>query len=252
MTDAATPEKRPPGFELNTDERDLIRSLIVADPQLVLGDDQVMRALIGETKDSVRNVVDLRDRLVERLESRLSKLVQANRSMIAAAYENVAGTQQMHRAILALIGTEALAEFLKVLTQDVPRLLGIEEIRLCLEADVDETRPADGLGDGLEGRVLALPEGTVEAYLLLDGSAAPGGIVLREAGVEAELIFGDMARVRSEAMMRLDVMGAEGLLVCGAGDPDRFGPDQGTDLLGFFGTAVERLLAQRLQAEKIA
>ena len=235
-----------PGFELNTDERDLIRSLIIADPQLVLADDQVIRSLIGEQEGQGRQVVDLRDRLVERLETRLGRLVQANRSMIAAAYENVAGTQQVHRALLALIEAESLAAFLRRLTQDAPRILDIAEARLCLEADVDEAEPADGLGEGLHGRVLALPEGTVEGYMALGGDRAGPEIVLREAGPEAELIFGEMARIRSEALMRLDVLGAAGMLAFGAAEDERFAPDQGTDLLAFFGAAVQRLLAQRL------
>ncbi|GMG82475.1 DUF484 family protein [Paralimibaculum aggregatum] len=238
----------PNSFELNTDERDLIRSLIVADPELVLADDQVMRALIGETAAPDRQVVDLRDRLVERLESRLKRLVQANRSVIAAAYENVAGTRSLHRAVLALIAETELTGFLRCLTVEVPRLIGVEEARLCLEAEIDEARPADGLGEGLEGRVLALPEGMVEAYLMLDGGPVPEGVVLREASSEAELIFGHLTSVRSEAMMRLELDGAAGLLLFGAADPDRFGPDQGVDLLIFFGGVVERLLLQRLAA----
>jgi len=237
-----------PGFELNTDERDLIRSLIVADPALVLEDDQVMRALIGERGANGRQIVDLRDRLVERLEQRLGRLVSANRSMIAAAYENVAGTQQLHRAVIALIEAGSLSAFLRCLTQEVPRLIGVEDARLCLEAEVAETCPADGLGPGLEGRVLALPEGAVDDYLTLETGAAPERIVLREASVEAEILFGSATNVRSEAMVRLDIAGAVGLMVFGAEDVERFGPDQGTDLLGFFGDAVERLLTQRLQA----
>ncbi len=235
------------GIALNTDERDLIRSLIVADPELVLGDDQVMRALIAEDGNGqARQVVDLRDRLVERLEGRLKRLVQANRSVIAAAYENVSGTRQLHRAVLALHDAPDLGAFLRCLTTEVPVLLGVEEARVCLEADVDEARPADGLGPGLEGRVLALPEGTVEAYLMLDGEPAADGVVLREASGEAELIFGAMTSVRSEAMMRLDLEGAAGLVVFGASDPDRFGPDQGVDLLVFFGAIVGRLLLGHL------
>jgi hypothetical protein len=235
-------------FELNTDERDLIRSLIMADPQLVLDDDQVVRTLVGETRPGERQVVDIRDRLVSRLEDRLQRLVTTNRSVIAAAYENVAGTQQLHRAVLALIAAEPLDAFLRVLTHEVPTILGVEQARLCLEADVDETRPAEGLGENLGGRVLAMPIGTVEDYLLLDGTADPEGVSLREAGTEAELVFGPISSVRSEAMVQLDIAGGTGLLVFGAADPERFGPDQGTDLLAFLGGVVGRLLAQRLAA----
>jgi uncharacterized protein YigA (DUF484 family) len=36
------------------------------------------------------------------------------------------------------------------------------------------------------------------------------------------------------------------LLAFGAADPDRFAPDQGTDLLTFFGAAIGRLLTLHL------
>ncbi|HUF57433.1 MAG TPA: DUF484 family protein [Thermohalobaculum sp.] len=238
-------------FEIDAEERDLIRSLILAEPELVLGDDQVMRRLIGASDTGAadgRRIVDLRDRLVERLETRLTRLVHTNRSVIAAAYETVAGTGQLHRAVLDLIGAPDLGACLRVLTLETPLLVGVEEARLCLEAHVDQVRPADELGPGLEGRVLAVPEGTAEAYLALAGEVSPGGVVLRPAGEEAELLFGYPNRIRSEACLRLDMGGSAGLMVFGAADPDRFGSDQGTDLLAFFAGVVERVLLRHLQA----
>jgi hypothetical protein len=237
-----------PAIALDTEERELIRSLILADPELVLSDDMVMRALLGATAQGARNIVDLRDKLVERLERRLHKLVHANRSVIAAAYENVAGTQQVHRAILALIDAPDPGEFLRRLTRDVPAMVGVEEARLCIEAEVEDIRPADSLGEGLGGRVLLVPETTVGEYLMLEGDTSAGPVVLRPCGVEAEIIFGTMTRSRSEALLRLDLAGGTGLLAFGAQDPDRFGPDQGVDLLTFFGSVVERLVSRHLGA----
>ncbi|MEM0942788.1 MAG: DUF484 family protein, partial [Pseudomonadota bacterium] len=118
---------------LAEDEQALIRSLILADPRLVLDDDKVMRALIGADPGQ-RNVVDLRDRLVARMEERLKALLHTNRSVIAAAYENVATTNQVHRAVLALAEAPSLNAFLDRLTREVPTMLGVEEARLCLEA----------------------------------------------------------------------------------------------------------------------
>ena len=232
---------------LDTEERELIRSLILADPELVLSDDMVMRALLGATAQGARNIVDLRDKLVERLEERLDKLVHTNRSVIAAAYENVAGTQQMHRAVLALIDAPDLGEFLRRLTREVPAMVGVEDARLCLEVEVDDIRPADSLAEGLASRVLLVPEATVGEYLRLEGDAPPGKVTLRPCGVEAEILFGSLTRTRSEALLRLELGGGgTGLLAFGAADPDRFGPDQGVDLLTFFANVIERLLTRHL------
>ena len=236
-----------PTIALDTEERELIRALILADPELVLSDDMVMRALLGSTAQGARNIVDLRDKLVERMEQRLDKLVHTNRSVIAAAYENVAGTQQAHRAILALIDAKDLGEFLRRLTRDVPAMVGVEQARLCLEAEVDDISVA-ALAEGLGDRVLLLPQTHVGEYLMLEGDTSAGPVVLRRCGAEAELIFGALTRVRSEALLRLDLDGSAGLLAFGAADPDRFSPDQGIDLLTFLGGIVERLLTRHLGA----
>lgn len=223
-----------------------IRRMILADPELVLADGEVMRALIGAEAQGGRQVVDLRARLVERLEDRLEKLRRTHRTVIAAAYENVSGTAQVHRAVLALLEVTRLTEFLAILTRDVPGMLGVEECRFCLEAEVDGAGPAQGLSDGLGGRVLALPLGTVEAYLMIDGEQAPGPVVLRTAPPESEMLFGPAARTRSEALIRLDFAGLPGLVAFGARDPERFQPHHGTDLLTFFGGVVERVIGHWL------
>ena len=231
-------------LKLSDSDRDLIRSLIVAEPALVLDDDDVMRRLVGDSQTD-RKVVDLRDRLVERLEVRLEKLAMTHRTVIAAAYENVSGTQQLHRAVLALIEPPDLSSFLQRLTQDVPGMLTVDDARLCLEADVSSTTVAEGFGDGLQGRVLALPEGTVRDYLALDGEPN-GPVVLRAAGAEAELVFGEANPVQSEACLAMDVGGSSGMLVFGSADPKRFDSSHGTDLLVFFAGVVERLLLKHL------
>lgn len=232
-------------LKLDGEERELVRSLIIADPDLILGDDDVMRRLVGEETGS-RKVVDLRDRLVERMEQRLEKMMTQHRSVIAAAYENVAGTNQLHKAVLWLIEPPDLSSFLRRLTHDVPEFLGLEEARLCLETEVTETGPAPGFGEDLHGRVVAVPQGMVAQYLSFSGEAAIQPVVLRPAGEEAELIFGEANPVQSEALLQLDIAGAPGMLALGSADPRKFDPTHGTDLLTFFGQVIERLLIQRL------
>ncbi|MEM7745669.1 MAG: DUF484 family protein [Pseudomonadota bacterium] len=231
-------------LKLSDADRDLIRSLIVADPQLVLDDDGVMQRLVGETRTG-RQVVDLRDRLVERLETRLERLATQHRSVIAAAYENVAGTQQLHGAVLSLIEPAELGAFLIRLTQSVPAAIGIEEARLCLEADVTKTAAATGFDVDLRGKVMAMPVGAVSDYFAIDGHP-DRRIALRAAGEEAELIFGEANPVQSEALMRLDLGGSAGMLALGSADPAKFEPAHGTDLLEFFASVVERLLVRHL------
>ena len=105
-----------------------------------------MRALLtADRRAAGRNVVDLRGVLVERLEERLDRLEDTHREVLAAAYENVAG----HEPGAPGLPGAARAGGLRRLPAGAdrrgrPRILGVEVIRLGLEAPAAE--PGAGLG----------------------------------------------------------------------------------------------------------
>ncbi|MEO1796907.1 MAG: DUF484 domain-containing protein, partial [Pseudomonadota bacterium] len=74
-----------------------LRDEILARPDVLLEDKAVMRALVAaHDKTMGGNIVDLRGIAMERLEHRLDRLEETHRTVIAAAYENLAGTNQVH------------------------------------------------------------------------------------------------------------------------------------------------------------
>ncbi len=76
-----------------------IRDSIISRPDIILDDKDLMQALIAANERAMGgNIVDLRGIAMERLEARLDRLEDTHRSVIAAAYENLAGTNQIHRA----------------------------------------------------------------------------------------------------------------------------------------------------------
>lgn len=221
-----------------------IKAKILADPDVVLEDTDVMQALISANEAPTgRKVVDLRGALVTRLEQRLDRLENTHRSVIAAAYENLAGTSQIHKAVLMLLEQERFLDFLRVLTLETPELVAVDCARVCIETDEAEPGPMPGLDEDLGESVIIIPPGGGDAYFALSGPLQRK-VCLRQAAPEADAIFGSAARwVRSEALVRLDLGdGRRGLLVFGAEDPHRFGPEHGVDLLNFFGGVVERSL----------
>ena len=64
-----------------------LREGILSNPDVILGDDQLMRALLAADRRAAlgRNVVDLRGVLVDRLEERLDRLEGTHREVLAAA-----------------------------------------------------------------------------------------------------------------------------------------------------------------------
>ena len=225
------------------------RERVLSDPELILEDRDLMRALIT-ANDRIMggNVVDMRGIAMERLEGRLERLEDTHRSVIAAAYENLAGTNQLHRAVLTLLDQDTFEAFLTALSDDVASVLRVDRIRLVLEsaeADSAATRPVRKFNNVLN----IVRPGFIETYITGDRNIPQRAVTLRQTGEEAELIFGeDDAWIRSEALMRLDLGTGRlpGLLVMGAEDQHQFRATQGTDLLTFFASVFERLMRRWL------
>lgn len=228
-----------------------LKARILDHPEVILDDPALMRALLSaERRAAGRNVVDLRGVLVERLEERIERLEDTHREVLAAAYENVAGTNQIHRACLAILDAGDFAEFLKVMTEDLSRMLGVDIVRLGLEAPAAE--PGSGLGpEGpLKRTVIALPDRGVDAYITHGRGLGPRPVTLRRLAKASPDLYGDAASgIGSEAVLKLD-LGADrrpGLLLFGSNAPSRFHPDQGTDLLTFFSGIFERALQRWIE-----
>lgn len=227
-----------------------IRDRILSDPALILEDHELIRALLAADRSAQgRNVVDLRGVMVERLEERLDRLEDTHREVLAAAYENVAGTNQVHRACLALLEPTDFGGFLEAMVRDVAAILGVEVMRLGLEAPTAVAGAGLGPAGPFRDAVVALPAGGVESYVTQGRGLGARRVTLRRLQAASRDIYGAAAaEIRSEAVIRLD-LGPEahgGMLVFGATDAQRFHPDHGTDLLAFLGGVFERTLRRWL------
>ena len=224
-----------------------LREHIIAQPDVILEDQDLMRALVSANERAMGdNIVDLRGIAMKRLETRLDRLEDTHRSVIAAAYENLAGTNQVHRAVLRMLDPVEFESFLMGLGGEVATILRVDTIRLVLETVQDEADPAvKKLGD-----VLSVAEpGFIDGYLKTGRSGPPRQVTLRQVAEGDARIYGeDAAFVRSEACLVLDFGDGRlpGMLALGAEDPHQFSPQQGTDLLGFFAGVFERAMRRWL------
>ncbi len=224
-----------------------LRDRILAEPETILEDRDVMNALIGANERLMgSNIVDLRGIAMERLENRLDRLEDTHRTVIAAAYENLAGTNQVHRAILQMMDPLSFEDFLKTMAADVAQTLRVDCVRLVLESVQDAEDPTiRRLGDVL---YVAAP-GFVADYLTGGRNVPQRAVTLRQVLPQSDRIYGERAGwIRSEALMRLDFGKGRlpGMLVLGAEDPHLFKPTHGTDLLAFFAGVFERTMRRWL------
>ena len=225
---------------------DKLKGEILRDPAVILDDPDVMRALLSSQEDAAGdNVVDLRAIFMTRLEDRLDRLEETHKTVIAAAYENLAGTNQIHRSILSLLEADDFNGFLAALEHDIANILAVDVIRLCLETEKAEGGEAIGPEGPLKNLVIALPRYGVAAYINGGQNKPAPQVTTRPASDVKDAVFGDAAvDVHSEALLRLDLGNEKlpGMVAFGSSDPHRFSTDQGADLLSFFGHAIERIM----------
>lgn len=224
-----------------------VREKIIADPEVLLEDLDIMRALVAANEQTMgSNIVDLRGIAMERLAARLDRLEDTHRSVIAAAYENLAGTNQVHRAVMRLMDATKFEDFLQDLATDVADILRVDVMKLVLESESQADEPAIRQ----MGTVLAVADPGFNDRFITRGRDIPvRQVTLRQTQENDGGVYGDKADyIRSEACLKLDFGDGRlpGMLVMGSEDPHLFTPQQGTDLLTFFAGVFERAMRRWL------
>lgn len=226
-----------------------LRDSLIERPDLLLEDADLMRALVAANERAMgSNIVDLRGIAMERLEARLDRLEETHRSVIAAAYENLSGTNQLHRAILRMLDPTEFESFLRDLGGDVADILRVDCVKLILESANAEAE-AETVAR-LGGVLIVAEPGFIDGYVSEGRSVPQRQVTLRQIDEGDARIYEELSDwIRSEACLRLDFGAGRlpGLLILGAEDPHQFTPQHGTDLLSFFAGVFERSMRRWLQ-----
>jgi len=208
---------------------DTMRERIISEPDVILDDTDLMRALIAANERAMgTNIVDMRGIAMDRLEARL------------------AGTNQVHRAIMRMLDPVEFEAFLRDLDGEVAHILRVDAVRLVIESVQNDDDPAVRR----LGEVLSVAEpGFIRGYLTGGRNAPTRQVTLRQMDEGDERVYGRAAQhIRSEACLLLD-FGSDrlpGMLAMGSEDPHQFSPQQGSDLLAFFAGVFERVMRRWL------
>lgn len=229
-----------------------LRDRILATPEILLEDREVMNALAAANDRTMGdNIIDMRGIAMQRLETRLDRLEDTHRSVIAAAYDNLSGTNQIHRAILQLLGSPDFETFLDTLAGDVAATLRVDHVRLVMESQGESFPPTPQQSDEI---LRVVEPGHIAGYLNGGRNLSLRQVTMRPlplpSGAPAdESIYGEhAANIRSEALLLLDFGEGSlpGLLAFGAARPQRFLANHGSDLLSFLAEAFERMMLRWL------
>jgi uncharacterized protein YigA (DUF484 family) len=231
-------------MEDRTAQLEALRARILSDPDTILDDREVMSVLAEAHGNPLgANVVDVRGIALARLESRLARLEETHRGVIAAAYENLSGTNQIHRAILCFMGPRDFPSFLTALSGDLAEILNVDVVRLVLETAYEDEEES-GLAR-FDNVLSVVPKGFCKTYLGVAKEAEARSVTLRQIVPNDDSIYGrESDWIRSEACIMLDLGPGRlpGMLALGSEDPHKFKSSQGTDLLTFFGGVFERTM----------
>ena len=222
------------------------RKRILQDPEALLNDREVMRALISASSNNApTNVIDLKSVVLKRVEGSVDEIEGQNSNIISAAYKNISTTFRVHSAILEALEPKTFTEFLNFLKTDWANSLGIDVARLCLEAPSISKDDIPQLQTEFGPSVIFLQEGEIDHYITLGQDNDPRSVTLRQIRKGASNIYSNIApELRSEALMKLDLGqgNSPGLLLLGSINPDQFLPNMGTDLFVFYGSIFEKVM----------
>ena len=185
------------------------------------------------------SVIDLRSVLVERLRGQLRSLSSAQDDLIATSRGNLASQARVHQAVLLLLSALSFEHLIELLTTDLSALIDVDVVSLGVEQKTEDLPPVR------VGGLFQLEAGTVDRLL------GKGKNLLLRADVAGDvMLYGSgQGLVRSDALVRLNISPTTppALLSLGAREAGAFHPGQGTELLGFLGQVVERLIRGWLQ-----
>jgi hypothetical protein len=223
-----------------------IRAKLLADPSIILDDNELMQSLL--TASDVKlgsNVVDLRHVAMSRLSDRLGKLEGTHQSVVAAAYQNLLGTKQIHEAVIELLRNNNLDEFVHSLKFDLLKILNVDCICILLEKgnESDETSMLKYSNPNIQ----QVMSGFVSTYITQGGETESTKVKIRQANSSTNQLFESAStQINSEACIQLSFNENQtlGMIVFGSSDINFFEPGQGTDLLKFFACVCEKMLGR--------
>jgi hypothetical protein len=198
-----------------------VRDLLIAKPELVRGDEGLMRAL--GVRPIAANVVDFGPAALARLEAARDRESTARQEIEQIARANFAAQAETHAVIIDLLEARNNADLARRVNQAATERFGLASGVIAVE------RP-----DPVPAGWRALQAGDIDLIL------GPGGLARIGPIDDASELFGEV-QVRSMALVRMVIWGdRQGILAFGAADPEGFSRDMGAELVAFLARVVER------------
>lgn len=207
-------------------------------PDFLVERPELIAALTPPEMRRGEGVVDMQRFMLDALRAEVAALKAREDKLLAAAEHALGGQVRVQGAVLALLAARSFEHLIRIVNDELPPLLGVDAIALCVE-NGDAQR-----GDRFRAGVTLVRPGTIKRMMGRDAQVA-----LSDGAPDDRAVFGAASRrVRSHALLRLAI-GLEApaaLLALASRDANGFHPEHGTELLSFFGRVVEHCIRRWL------
>ena len=225
----------------NSDKIHDIKKKIISNPEIILDDLEVMKVLFNSYSEATgENIIDLRSVAIKKLEAKIKQTETTNRSIIAAAYENISGYELIHKAILLILEVDNFEDLQVQLSQTVQPALKVSHIHIMIEQEETENTAIKS-----NNYISVVEPGSVKTYVNLENELLQKTVTMRQVSSPNESIYGQKVHsIKSEAVIQLDLGEKKipALLIIGSNKAIQFEPKKGTELLEFFGSVMERVI----------
>ena len=225
----------------NSDKINDIKKKIISNPEIILDDLEVMKVLFNSYSEATgENIIDLRSVAIKKLEAKIKQTETTNRSIIAAAYENISGYELIHKAILLILEVDNFEDLQVQLSQTVQPALKVSHIHIMIEQEETENTAIKS-----NNYISVVKLGSVKTYINLENELLQKTVTMRQVSSPNESIYGQKVHsIKSEAVIQLDLGEKKipALLIIGSNKAIQFEPKKGTELLEFFGSVMERVI----------
>ncbi|MEH6545049.1 MAG: DUF484 family protein [Sneathiella sp.] len=214
-----------------------VRNWLISHPDFLSNNAGLLATSLPSGRITGDGVIDMQSVLVNRLQKEVADLSAVQNEFVKASRVNTHTQDMVHASVMAMLSATSLNHFVHILTQDLPELLEIDVITLCIEDGPISLPEMTGLQ--------RLKEGSIER-----ANWRERDIILRAAAPKSKAIFGPAKDlVQSDALIRLNVpsLHANAMIAFGSRESDHFQEDQGTELLTFLGITMQSCLQMWLE-----
>lgn len=215
---------------MNLNEDDVLEFL-KSNPNFLKRHPEALEMMDLPQMSSTEGVADFQAHMIKRLKADKEEVLSTTKEIVETSRANMNNQQRIHKAVLRLLESTTLDDFIQSITMDLSSLLDVDISTLVVESNGQEIPHVHTNG------IRIVPEGTVDKWMNDKAVMMQSNIT----GIEA-IYGGGATLVQSQILLRVDISldTPPAIVAFGSRTPDMFFEGQATDQVLFLARVIER------------